>query len=391
VPPFFVSIVHNYFMNDYSDHIAIIGAGISGLALGCTLKKAGVPCIIFERSSGISEYGAGISISPNGLRVLKYLNIDKQLKEKSGNPEKASLFSNGTKITSFPVEVVTTSRQTLYKVLLESYLSLSGEILFDHELSEIDLDTPTIHFSNKLSFTVMHIAACDGIKSFCRKQCIPLSGEALYSGYSVWRAIEERKQENIETHLGANFHIVTYPINENRTSFVAAIKTTQAHEESWKAKGSYEEMSSELPSQVEDIISSLKLNNDLFKWGVFTRPKAKNLYANNITFLGDAAHPIVPFIGQGGCLALEDAYTFGELVSKFQNDFDKIQPCYQSLRLKRVNRIQRASEIQGRLNHISNPVITFFRNWIMKYTPIIQYRLMWIWSYDLEKEIKKTN
>jgi salicylate hydroxylase len=150
-------------------------------------------------------------------------------------------------------------------------------------------------------------------------------------------------------------------------------------------------MSSELPSQVEDIISSLKLNNDLFKWGVFTRPKAKNLYANNITFLGDAAHPIVPFIGQGGCLALEDAYTFGELVSKFKNDFDRIQPCYQNLRLKRVNRIQRASEIQGRLNHISNPVITFFRNWIMKYTPIIQYRLMWIWSYDLEKEIKKTN
>ena len=92
MPPFFVPIVHNYFMNDYSDHIAIIGAGISGLALGCTLKKAGVSCIIFERSSGVSEYGAGISISPNGLQVLKYLNIDDQLKEQSGNPKKPLYF-----------------------------------------------------------------------------------------------------------------------------------------------------------------------------------------------------------------------------------------------------------------------------------------------------------
>ena len=106
-------------MNDYSDHIAIIGAGISGLALGCTLKKAGVSCIIFEKSSGISEHGAGISISPNGLRVLKYLNIDEQLKEKSGKPEKASFFSNGKEITSIPVDVMTTSRQTIYKVLLD--------------------------------------------------------------------------------------------------------------------------------------------------------------------------------------------------------------------------------------------------------------------------------
>jgi len=59
-------------MKDYSSHVAIIGAGISGLTLGCVLKKSGVPAIIFEKSSTASEQGAGISISPNGLRVLKY-------------------------------------------------------------------------------------------------------------------------------------------------------------------------------------------------------------------------------------------------------------------------------------------------------------------------------
>jgi len=387
VPPFFVSIVHNYFMNDYSDHIAIIGAGISGLALGCTLKKAGVPCIIFERSSGISEYGAGISISPNGLRVLKYLNIDKQLKEKSGNPEKASLFSNGTKITSFPVEVVTTSRQTLYKVLLESYLSLSGEILFDHELSEIDLDTPTIHFSNKLSFKVMHIAACDGIKSFCRKRYLHLNEEPVYSGYSAWRAIVDKKQENIETHLGPNFHLVTYPISKTQTSFVAVIKTSLAHEESWKIKGSYADIVSDFPTQAEAMISPLINSNDLFKWGIYTRPTVKKLYTNNITFLGDAAHPIVPFIGQGGCLALEDAYIFGMLVSKSDNDFKKAQLSYQQLRYKRVNKVTKMSNTQGYLNHLSNPIMLYWRNMLMKYTSIVTHRLKYIWDFDVNNKI----
>ena len=73
MPPFLL-LVHNCNMQNYEDYIAIIGAGISGLALGCILKKADIPVIIFEKSTDISEYGAGISISPNGAKVLKYLN-----------------------------------------------------------------------------------------------------------------------------------------------------------------------------------------------------------------------------------------------------------------------------------------------------------------------------
>ena len=374
-------------MNDYSDHIAIIGAGISGLALGCTLKKAGVSCIIFEKSSGISEHGAGISISPNGLRVLKYLNIDEQLKEKSGKPEKASFFSNGKEITSIPVDVITTSRQTIYKALLDDYTSLDGEIIFNYELSNIDLEESTISFTNNLSYKVLHIVACDGIKSYCRKKCFPSSGEPNYSGYSVWRGIIDKKQKNIETHLGPNFHVVTYPINSTRTSFVAAIKTNAQYKESWKVKGSYRDLKSDLPVDMESVFPFLKEDEDLYKWGVFTRPKANKLFSKNITFLGDAAHPIVPFIGQGGCLALEDAYVFGMLVSKFKNDFNKIQIAYQKIRLKRIHQIQLLSERQGLLNHLKNPFLILCRNLIMKYSPVISKRVKLVWNYDPMNEI----
>ena len=376
-------------MKDYSNHIAIIGAGISGLALGCMLKKANIPAIIFERSSVVSNYGAGISISPNGRDVLSYLEVDEVISKLSGNPKKALFFSNEVKITSIPSNVITTSRKILYKSLLDKYLQLDGDILFDHELIDIDCENINIFFSNNSSFNVQHVVACDGIKSSVRAKQMPGSKDPSYSGYSVWRAIIHRRQENIETHLGPNYHIVTYPVDESRTSFVAAIKTSKAYAESWKAKGSLEELKEDLPQESEIINSIFKEGDELYRWGVYTRPNITDLYSKNITFLGDAAHPIVPFIGQGGCLALEDAYVFGKLASKFRNNFKKIQYSYQKIRLKRVIKIKNESERQGFLNHLSNPLLVYSRNMFMKYTPIISSRIKKIWTYDPDKEISK--
>jgi len=374
-------------MKDFSGHIGIIGAGISGLALGCFLKKANIPVVIFEKSNDISEHGAGISLSPNGLRVLKALGIFKKIQRLSGNPNKAYFFSNNKKVTSFPVDVITTSRQTLYKSLLDNYLSYDGDILFNHELLDLDVDSLKISFSNGNTFNVSHLVACDGIKSICRKYHDKLDSEPSYSGYSVWRAIIDKKQENIETYLGPNHHIVTYPIDKNRTSFVAAIKTNKMHKESWRSIGTKEEMLKDLPKISKKAYSFLDTDFDLYKWGVYTRSNIKSLYMKNVTFLGDAAHPIVPFMGQGGCLALEDAFVFSELVSKFKNDFSKIQYAYEKIRLKRIKKIKARSEIQGYLNHIKNPFLVLCRNLIMKFFPIIPKIVKDIWDYDSSIEI----
>lgn len=374
-------------MKDFSGHIGIIGAGISGLALGCFLKKANIPVVIFEKSNDISEHGAGISLSPNGLRVLKALGIFKKIQRLSGNPNKAYFFSNNKKVTSFPVDVITTSRQTLYKSLLDNYLSYDGDILFNHELLDLDVDSLKISFSNGNTFNVSHLVACDGIKSICRKYHDKLDSEPSYSGYSVWRAIIDKKQENIETYLGPNHHIVTYPIDKNRTSFVAAIKTNKMHKESWRSIGTKEEMLKDLPKISKKAYSFLDTDFDLYKWGVYTRSNIKSLYMKNVTFLGDAAHPIVPFMGQGGCLALEDAFVFSELVSKFKNDFSKIQYAYEKIRLKRIKKIKARSEIQGYLNHIKNPFLVLCRNLIMKFFPIIPKIVKDIWDYDSIIEI----
>ena len=85
------------------------------------------------------------------------------------------------------------------------------------------MDNKNIFFSNNLSYKVSHIAACDGIRSISREKFIDQT-KPTYSGYSVWRAILDKEQAEIRFHLGSNFHVVTYPISNNQTSFVAAIK-----------------------------------------------------------------------------------------------------------------------------------------------------------------------
>ena len=383
--------MHNNLVDIYKDYIAIIGAGISGLTLGIVLKKQNIPCIIFEKFPSISEYGAGISISRNGQKVLKEIEILDKLKLISGNPKNAYFISNNKEITSFAIDHVTTSRKVLHSILLEKYLELNGEIKFDHQLINIDNQKKLLSFSNSENLYVDHIAACDGIKSICRNLLSKDKLDPVYSGYSVWRSIINEKQNDVRFYLGPNFHVVTYPVDDNKTSFVGAFKRLKSTEESWRTLGNYHELRSDIPGYILDKYPSIKHNKEIFKWGVYTRTDMGNMYMDNITFLGDAAHPIVPFMGQGGCLAIEDSYIFGKLLIKYRNDIKKSQSIYHDIRYSRVKKIRDDSLNQATFNHLKNPLLIYIRNLLMKYTNIIHVLTKKVWDYDPKKEIANIN
>ena len=380
-------MMHNFNMKNYSDHIAIIGAGIAGLTLGIMLKKNNIPNVIFERSSDVSENGAGISISPNGKRVLEKLEILDELQINSGNSAKSIFYSNLKEITTISTNVLTTSRKCLHDALLNKYIDLGGNIKFNSELKDMNTKQNQICLKNGEFFRVRHIAACDGIKSLCHKIESAINSNPKYSGYSVWRVIFESKQTSINFHLGPNFHVVSYPVDSNRVSFVAALKNDNKFKESWKEKGTIDDLLDEVPPRIIDKYKSIKESKNIYRWGVYIRPQIEFLFKENITYLGDAAHPIVPFIGQGGCMALEDAYAFGYLLSKHNNDIEIAQKNYQELRLKRIRSIHKTSLFQAKLNHLSNPFLVRLRNILMRHTGVISYRTKSIWSYDITAEL----
>jgi salicylate hydroxylase len=375
-------------MNNFSDHLAIIGAGISGLALGCTMAKEGHSSIIFEKNKELGSHGAGISISPNAIKVFEGLEMKNQLNNSSELTLKSEIFSYDERVYSASSQVRTTSRESLYKILLDEYISLGGSIYFEHELENIDTHKRNIIFKNGNSYKVRHIAACDGIKSICRKAFFESNIEPAYSGYSAWRGFVKNSQDSVRINLAKNSHVVRYPINKKITSFVGVVKTDKKYKEQWKVEGNLKDMQNDLSMHPSKLISDLSQADHLYKWGIYTRPQIKTLVKDGITLLGDAAHPIVPFLGQGGCMALEDAYIFGKLLAKNINNIELAQSKYEQIRLPRLKFIKQISENQGRLYHLSNPLLIKGRNLLMKLSnKYTDKRIQRIWDYNPDKAI----
>ena len=377
-------------MSDYRNHIGIIGGGISGLTLGCALLKQGIPAIIFEKMSEETSHGAAISLSSNALRLLDRLDIYVDLKNQSFIHSAASIQGPHREISSFQTpEVLTTRRQTLMSLLYSRYINLGGEIFYHHYLARFDVAKSEATFTNENKYTLKHLTACDGIRSSIRDTFFAANQNPIYSGYSAWRGIGKSNLQKIHFALGPDSHIVSYPINnDGDVSFVAVRKEDYQFKESWKEKGSISDLLDDFSAYDPKVFPTLEDSVTLYKWGIYIRPPLKSMISKNITLIGDAAHPMVPFLGQGGCMAIEDAYAFGILCNMTNCDFKKAQKTYDSIRSKRTKKIQRMSMMQGKIYHMKNPLFVAARNAVMRYTNIPGNDLKKIHNYNVEDAIK---
>ncbi len=371
------------------ENIGIVGGGIAGLTLGCTLLQEGIPVIIFEQSSKVSSYGAGISLSKNALCLLERLNILDNLQDRSFIPSKVEVQGPEEPICEFSAPfMITTSRQQLINCLLERYLSLGGEILYNHTFKNFNQATLDVTFENDMKYTIKHLAACDGIRSSIRDTFFTPSQKPKYSGYSAWRGVGKSELQSIHFVLGPNSHIVNYPINkEGDVSFVGVLKEPNEFDESWREEGSHEDFLSDFLIYDPSIFPTLDESTKLYKWGIYIRPPLKSMTVKNITLLGDGAHPMVPFIGQGGCMAIEDAYSFGLLCKRNMNDLPQAQKTYNSIRSKRTKKIQRRSMMQAKIYHLKNPIMIAARNAVMQYTNIPGNNLNKLHKYDAHDDV----
>ena len=377
-------------MSDYRNHIGIIGGGIAGLTLGCALLKQGIPAIIFEKMSEETSHGAAISLSFNALCLLDRLDIYADLKNQSFIHSEASIQGPQKEISSFQTpEVLTTRRQTLMSLLYSRYIKLGGEICHHHDLESFDVVKSEVTFTNQNKYALKHLAACDGIRSSIRDAFFAANQDPKYSGYSAWRGIGKSNLQKIHFALGPDSHIVSYPINKDGdVSFVAVKKEDHQFKESWKEEGSISDLLDDFSAYDSKIFPALEDSAQIYKWGIYIRPPLKSMITKNITLLGDAAHPMVPFLGQGACMAIEDSYSFAMACKEHMTNLANAQTDYDYVRSKRTKKIQQLSMMQGKVYHLKNPILVAARNAIIKHTNIPGNDLKRIHDYDAHDEMQ---
>lgn len=378
-------------MPDYSSYIGIVGGGISGLTVGCALRSQGIKTIIFERSKSLNEHGGGISISPNAVKVLDRLNVKEKFISSSSSPEKILIHYKNKKIADIKGDkyFVTSTRQNLLQIMYQRYIELGGEIKFGHEFQGLNQDKIELDFTNNQQYKVSHILGCDGIKSPLREGFFPDSGKPFYSGYNAWRGIGSAELQDGKIYLGNGKHIVIYPANSHgKVSFTAVVKNKNSITDSWRTKGSKHELLEDFKTFNEDTFSMLRSGEEIYKWGIYIRPPLNSFYIKNLTLLGDAAHPMVPFLGQGACMAIEDTYSFAMACKAKIANLRDAQEAYDFVRNKRTKKIQRLSMMQGKIYHLKNPLLVSARNAVMKYTNIPGNDLKKIHDYDAHDEMR---
>ncbi len=377
--------------------VAVIGAGVSGLTAGYALRKIGIKVDTFERSESIKEFGAGITLSKNATMLLQEIGLMESLSSKGYHPMGSYIrdYKKAKVIQSkiFDKNFITLDRRDLVATLTARFEEIGGSITFDSEIKSIDPMAGEILISNQEKRNYDLILICDGIKSSLRELYFD-NQKPQFTNYVAWRGMTSIENlpkyegnDKVNVYYGPGGHCVHYPTGrEDLINFIAIEQNVIWSEESWKIEGSKTEFLNRFKGWNEDLLSMFNSSQEVYKWGIFERPLPKKLYRSKCVLLGDAAHPMAPFLGQGGCLAIEDACCL-MLLLKEKEDLNTVLQKYDALRNSRSSWIQKRSKFQGMFNHVSNPLLATVRNFVTKI--IMNGSVNKLHSYNLIKELSK--
>jgi salicylate hydroxylase len=352
-------------------HIAIIGAGIGGMTAAVTLAKKGVKVSIFEQAPELSEVGAGLTITPNATKGLMYLGLEKQMKEVGMAHAQQGVrhFETGEMIVplergekmleKYGAYQFQAHRADVHNVLIDELkLHNSNTIYTDHELIDLNEKNNSVDlvFSNNETHEVDFVIGADGNRSVVRKIILG-DDDPQFAGYVAWRGLVpvELLGEDDFDECGSSAFIAPGRVfarylvrNGELYNYVAFLATDQWAEEGWAIPSTVDivmDIFSDYNQQVKNIIAATPAN-ELFKWGIFAREPVSKWSTKNITLLGDAAHPLEPFMGQGASLAIEDGVVLGRII-KDSDSSDEIVSRYESARIQRAHFVTEHSKRAG--------------------------------------------
>lgn len=343
--------------------IAIIGGGIGGLTAAACLLRAGFDVQVYEQTSTLGEVGAGINIGPNASRILHRLGIAEALERTGVKPVSFDQrrWDDGRILLRSPLgEAVeaafgapyyTLHRRDLYRALADVipadrlHLAHRFTQLIDHG------DRVEAQFENGASISVDALVGADGIHSVVR-QALLGPETPRFTGCVAHRGIvpadriahlglEPRNQ----IWMGPRRHFVHYFVSARTlVNFVAVTEEDSWLRESWVDRGQVSDVLGAFQGWHEQVLSIIQAADETYKWALFDRCPLARWSVGRVTLLGDACHPMLPFMGQGAAQAIEDAATLKSCLLKFPNDVFAALTLYERLRLPRASRLQGMSE-----------------------------------------------
>lgn len=334
--------------------IAIVGGGIGGLTAALALRKHGFEPEVFEQAPALLDVGAAIAIWPNAMRVLNRLDLTDKIREHAGVMDEIRwLDQHGRLINRVSIKnqrypAVALHRADLQHTLLtalpQSSIHLDYALVQHEQRGETMIGT----FANGESIESDFLIGADGIHSRVRSQFLN-DNDPIFRGYTVWRGISSTIPSAVPTSAAIELHgrgkrFGLGPVGKGRLGWWATANTANTNDLLRLFDGWYR--------PVLQLIEATPPSS-ILKTGAFDRPANRNWGRGRMTLLGDAIHPTTPNLGQGGCLAMEDAMVLARCFEKYGPTEEALRK-YERARHKRTSAVSVYSRYYGSVGQWEN-------------------------------------
>lgn len=353
--------------------IAVVGAGIGGLAAAMALAQRRARVHVYEQATVLGEVGAGLQIAPNGVAVLEALGLRDAAETRASLPQAVELVdhrSGGRPVASIPLGQQAVARYgrpywhlhraDLLDVLLAGADEAGVTIHLRAEIVALEDtgDTVRLYGADGGTASADVVIGADGVRSRVRQaRFSPLPPR--YTGHVAWRgtvpaerAPEELTRPAARVTMGAGRHLVTYPLRGGTlVNFVAVEEREDWAEEGWSREDDPDHLRRAFAGWEGPAGALLAAVDRCFLWGLHDHAPLARWTDGRVALLGDACHPMLPFLAQGATMALEDAFVLADCLDLAEDPKAGLG-AYEDARLARATRVQRAAARSGRLYHL---------------------------------------
>jgi salicylate hydroxylase len=387
--------------------IAVIGAGIGGLAAALALLRRGLDVDVYEQAPQLGEVGAGIQISSNGSRVLYALGLEQALDAVAVLPSRRQIRHWSTGETWDWLELGATTakrygtphlmlhRADLHGVLANAVHRLKPDAV--HLAKRCvgiaqSKEHVEVSFADGARVSADYLVGADGIHSKVREHLFG-PDKPEFTGVVAWRAVVPMASlpSHISSTVGTNWlgpkgHVLHYPIRRGELmNFISLVERDDWRIESWTVAGTRDELACDYPGWHPDVHAIIENITIPFKWALMVRAPMQRWSQGRITLLGDACHPILPFLGQGGVMAIEDGYVIAACLEKYFDDPANAFARYEDIRKERTAAVvrtahaNRAQVFSPALADKAAIAVSVAREWQQIR---LRERLDWLYAYD---------